>query len=61
MLTLKEVKETLDRNGMAYPYPRLGKVSINGGRGQEATKEALAYCVAYYKAKRKAHNETETY
>jgi hypothetical protein len=54
MLTLNEVKEILDRNGMAYPYPRLGKVSINGGRGQEATKEALAYCVAYYKAKRKA-------
>lgn len=49
--------------GIAYPYPRLGKISINGSRGQIATKEAIKYAQQVLKLEEleRLNNETETY
>lgn len=43
MITLDNVKQVLSMGGIAFPYPRLGKISINGSRGQTATKEAIRH------------------
>jgi hypothetical protein len=52
MITLTEVKEILLTNkGIAYPYPRKGQISINGGRGKPATKEAIQFAREFYKTK----------
>ena len=51
MLTLNDVKQILDSNGVAFPYPRKGCIAINGGRLQQATKQAIDYARAYYKNK----------
>jgi hypothetical protein len=50
MITIKEVKEILSMGGLALPYPRLKKISINGSRGEAATPEAIKYAQAHYKA-----------
>jgi len=51
MITLTEVKEILLVNrGIAYPYPRKGQISINGGKGKPATKEAIQFAREFYKA-----------
>lgn len=51
-ITLAEVKHILEVvKGVAYPYPRKGQISINGGRGKPATTEAIKYAQAFYKAK----------
>jgi hypothetical protein len=54
MITLEQVKQILESNGVAYPYARKGCIAINGGRLQKATKPAIDYARAYYKAKRVA-------
>jgi hypothetical protein len=51
MITLEQVKQILDSNGVAFPYPRKGCIAINGGRLQQATKQAIDYARAYYKNK----------
>jgi hypothetical protein len=53
MITLDFVKEILNNGGIAYPYPRLKQISINGSRGRIATPEAIRYCVTFYKNKYK--------
>lgn len=57
MITIKEVKEILNNGGIAYPYPRLKQISINGSRGRPATPEAIKYAQAHYKALRTVNNK----
>ena len=63
MITLDYVKKILSMGGIAYPYPRLGKISINGSRGQIATKEAIKHAQQILKLERleRIKNEAETY
>jgi len=51
-ITLAEVIHILEVvKGVAYPYPRKGQISINGGKGRPATTEAIKYAQAFYRAK----------
>jgi hypothetical protein len=50
MITLQDVQQIIDMRGLVFPYPRKGMVSINGGRMQPATKEAIKAAQAYCKA-----------
>ena len=52
MIKLNDVKEVILRGGLAYPYPRLKKISINGGRGLPAEPLAIKYAQAHIKQKR---------
>jgi len=52
MITLDDVKQVFSSGGLAYPYPRLGKISINGGKGALATKEAIQYAQQVLKARK---------
>jgi hypothetical protein len=52
MITLDNVKQVLSMGGIAFPYPRLGKISINGGRGQTATKDAIKHAQQVLKDKK---------
>ncbi len=52
MITLDNVKQVFLMGGLAYPYPRLGKISINGGRGEVATKDAIKYAQQVLKARK---------
>jgi len=51
MINLNLVKEILNMGGLALPYPRLKRISINGSRGEPATPEAIKYAQSYYKTK----------
>lgn len=50
MLTIKDIQHIIDMRGIVFAYPRKGMVSINGGRMQPATKEAIKAAQAYCKA-----------
>ena len=52
MITIDQVKEVLNSGGLAYPYPRKGQISINGGKGKIATKQAIIFAQLYLKAKK---------
>jgi hypothetical protein len=47
MVTIENVKQVFNSGGLAYPYPRRGEISINGGKGQKATKEAVIFARMY--------------
>jgi len=49
MLSVDEVKQVINSGGLAYPYPRRGQISLNGGRGQAATKQAINFAQLYIK------------
>lgn len=40
-ITVKQVKEMNAKGMIVYPYPRQGRIAINGGASKPATKEAL--------------------
>lgn len=49
MVTIQEIKQVITSGGLAYPYPKRGQISINGGKGKTATKEAINFAQLYLK------------
>lgn len=48
-ITVEQVQQVINMKGIAYPYPRKGMISINGGRMVKATKPAIKLAQAYTK------------
>lgn len=48
-ITVEKVQQVINMKGIAYPYPRKGMISINGGRMVQATKPAIKLAQAYTK------------
>jgi hypothetical protein len=48
-ITVEKVQQVINMKGIAYPYPRKGMISINGGKGVRATQPAIKLAQAYIK------------
>ena len=48
-ITVEQVQQVINMKGIAYPYPRKGMISINGGKGVRATQPAIKLAQAYIK------------
>jgi hypothetical protein len=53
-VTDARVREIISLGGVVFPYPRKGRISINGGRLQPATKQALQLAKEYVKSKKQS-------